>query len=137
MIKFPNGETGQQLITTTNADATPVIVSRLSEMYLIKAEAQGVGIPAQTTLTPYFAARYTTPPTSGFVAALNATEFQNLILDEKHREFYGEDYRWFDIKRTKRLDLLPSLDGRNYLMYYPIPLLALDLAKYTQNPGYN
>jgi starch-binding outer membrane protein, SusD/RagB family len=137
IIKFPNGKTGQQLVTTTSADATPIIVSRLSEMYLIKAEAQGAGMSAQTTLTPYFAARYTTPPSSGFVAALNATDFQNLILDERQREFYGEGYRWFDIKRTKRLDLLPGLNGRDYLLYYPIPQLEVDLAKYTQNTGYN
>ena len=64
-------------------------------------------------------------------------EFQNLILDERQREFYGEGYRWFDIKRTKRLDLLPSLNGRDYLLYYPIPQLEIDLAKYTQNLGYN
>lgn len=136
IIKFPNGKTGQQLVTTTNADATPIIVSRLSEMYLIKAEAQGVGIAAQTTLTPYLAARYATPPSVGIIAALSPTEFQNLILDERQREFYGEGYRWFDIKRTKRLDLLPTLNGRSYLMYYPIPQLELDLAKYTQNQGY-
>jgi starch-binding outer membrane protein, SusD/RagB family len=137
IIKFPNGKTGQQLVSTTSADATPIIVSRLSEMYLIKAEAQGAGMSAQTTLTPYFAARYTTPPSTGFVAALNATDFQNLILDERQREFYGEGYRWFDIKRTKRLDLLPGLNGRDYLLLYPIPQLEVDLAKYTQNTGYN
>jgi starch-binding outer membrane protein, SusD/RagB family len=136
IIKFPNGRTGQQLVTTTNADATPIVVSRLSEMYLIKAEAQGVSIAAQTTLTPYMAARYSTPPSVGIIAALSPTEFQNLILDERQREFYGEGYRWFDIKRTKRLDLLPTLNGRSYLMYYPIPQLELDLAKYTQNQGY-
>jgi starch-binding outer membrane protein, SusD/RagB family len=137
LIKFPNGKSGQQLVTTTNADATPVIVSRLSEMFLIKAEAQGPSVAAQTTLAPYLAARYTTPTAPGVIAALTEIEFQNLILDERNREFYGEGYRWFDIKRTKRLDLLPSLNGRNYLLYYPIPLLELDLAKYTQNPGYN
>lgn len=137
LIKFPNGKTGQQLVATTNADATPIIVARLSEMYLIKAEAQGAGASAQTTLTPYFAARYISPPAVGVVAGLNETEFQNLILDERQREFFGEGYRWFDIKRTNRLDLLPGLNGRNYLLYYPIPLLEVDLAKYTQNPGYN
>jgi starch-binding outer membrane protein, SusD/RagB family len=136
IIKFPNGKTGQQLVATASADATPIVVARLSEMYLIKAEAQGVGIAAQTTLTPYLAARYTTPPAAGIIAALSATEFQNLILDERQREFYGEGYRWFDIKRTKRLDFLPTLNGRSYLMYYPIPQIELDLAKYTQNQGY-
>jgi hypothetical protein len=137
IIKFPNGKTGQQLVATTNADATPIIVSRFSEIYLIKAEAQGAGVAAQTTLAPYLSARYALPPAIGIIAALNPTDFQNLILDERHREFYGEGFRWFDIKRTKRLDLLPSLMGRNYLLYYPIPQLELDLTNYSQNQGYN
>jgi hypothetical protein len=136
IIKFPNGKTGQQLVATSSADATPVIVSRYSEMYLIKAEALGASAAAETVLSAYFTARYAVPPVTGTIAALNATDFQNLILDERQREFFGESYRWFDIKRTNRLDLLPSLAGRNYLLYYPIPSIEIDLAKYTPNPGY-
>jgi hypothetical protein len=136
LIKFPNGKTGQQLITTTNADATPVIVSRYSEMHLIKAEALGSGSAAEAALAAYFTARYTVPPVAGSIASLSALNFQNLILDEKQREFYGENFRWYEIKRTNRLDLLPSLAGRNYLMYYPIPQVEIDLAGYAQNNGY-
>ncbi len=136
IIKFPNGKTGQQLVATSNADATPVIVSRYSEMHLIKAEALSVGASAEAALSTYFTARYNVSPSAGTIAALSATNFQNLILDEKQREFYGENFRWFEIKRTNRLDLLPSLAGRNYLLYYPIPLVEIDLAGYTQNPGY-
>ncbi|MEJ8820190.1 RagB/SusD family nutrient uptake outer membrane protein [Lacibacter sp. H407] len=136
IIKFPNGKAGQQLVTTSNADATPVAVTRYSEMHLIKAEALGVGAAAATALASYFTARYTTAPLAGTIASLTATEFQNLILDERQREFYGESYRWYDIKRTNRLDLLPSLAGRNYLLYYPIPQVERDLTGYTQNDGY-
>jgi len=136
LIKFPNGRTGQQLVATSNADATPVVITRFSELFLIKAEALGSSIAAETTLASYFIARYNTPPTAGTVAALSSTDFHNLILDERHREFYGESYRWFDIKRTNRLDLLPSLAGRNYLMYYPIPQVERDLGGYSQNTGY-
>jgi hypothetical protein len=67
---------------------------------------------------------------------LTNKEFEDLVLDERHREFYGESFRWHDIKRTNRLDLLPSLAGRNYLLYYPIPQVEKDLAGYEQNPGY-
>lgn len=137
IIKFPNGKSGQQLVTTSNADATPVIVSRFSELFLIKAEAQGVGADAAVTLAPYLVARYTTPPSPATVGSLSTTDFENLILDERQREFYGESYRWYDIKRTNRLDLLPSLMGRNYLLFYPIPQAEKDLTGYTQNPGYN
>ena len=136
IIKFPNGKTGQQLVATTNADATPIIVSRYSEMYLIKAEALGAGAAAEAVLAAYFTARYTVAPVPGTVTVLSATNFQNLILDEKQREFYGESFRWYEIKRTNRLDLLPSLSSRNYLLYYPIPQVERDLAGYSQNPGY-
>ncbi len=136
LTKFPNGRTGQQLVPTSNADFTPISISRITELILIKAEAQGNGSAAYTTLTPYFTNRYTTPPTSAQLAALSDKEFQDLILDERNREFYGESFRWHDIKRTNRLDLLPSLAGRTYLLYYPIPQVEKDLAGYEQNPGY-
>jgi starch-binding outer membrane protein, SusD/RagB family len=136
IIKFPNGRAGQQLVSTSNANATPVIVSRFSEMHLIKAEALGVSAAAEAALAPYFTARYTGAPAAGMVAALSAVNFQNLILAEKQREFYAEGYRWYEIKRTNRLDLLPSLAGRNYLLYYPIPQVERDLAGYSQNIGY-
>lgn len=136
LTKFPNGRTGQQLVTTSNADFTPISISRITELILIKAEAQGNGSAAYTTLTPYFTNRYTTPPTSAQLAALSDKEFQDLILDERKREFYGESFRWHDIKRTNRLDLIPSLAGRTYLLYYPIPQVEKDLAGYDQNPGY-
>jgi hypothetical protein len=136
ITKFPNGRTGQQLVTTSNADFTPISISRITELILIKAEAQGNGSAAYTTLAPYFANRYATPPTAAQFGALTNKEFEDLILDERQREFYGESFRWHDIKRTNRLDLLPSLAGRTYLMYYPIPQVEKDLAGYTQNPGY-
>ena len=136
IIKFPNGRSGQQLVATANADFTPIIVTRFSEMHLIKAEALGTGTQAESTLAPYFSARYNVVPPAGTIAGLNAVNFQNLILNERQREFYGESYRWYDIKRTNRLDLLPSLSGRNYLLLYPIPQVERDLAGYTQNPGY-
>jgi hypothetical protein len=135
VIKFPNGKTGQQLVASTTPTQTPIIVSRIAEMYLIKAEAQGAAL-GSTTLTPYFNARYKTPPAAAAVAALSAAQFQDVILNERFREFYCEGYKWYDIKRTGRTDLLTSLAGRSYLMYYPIPQTEKDLAGYTQNPGY-
>ncbi len=136
VIKFPNGVAGQQLVVTAEPNFTPVIVARIAEMHLIKAEAQGTGGDAATTLNAYFTARYETPPATATIAALSATDFQNMILDENRREFYAEGHRWYDVKRTGRTDLLTTLGGRNYLMYYPIPQTERDLAGYTQNPDY-
>ena len=83
--------------------------------------------------------RYTTAPSEAAIKALSDKEYQTLILDERRREFYAEGMRWQDIKRTNRLELLETLDGRTYLMYYPIPQDEIDMAgtvAYPQNPGY-
>jgi hypothetical protein len=135
VIKYPNGKAGQQLVATANSNATPIVISRFAEMYLIKAEAQGAAL-GSTILIPYFAARYNTPPTAASISSLSAAQFQDLILNENRREFYAEGYWWYDIKRTGRTDFLTTLAGRNYLLYYPIPQVQKDLAGYTQNPGY-
>lgn len=137
IIKFPNGVVGQQLASTTNANFTPLVISRISEIYLIKAEAQGAGAAAANTLQIYFNARYNGVPSLAALTALSASETQNLILDERLREFYCEGFRWYDLKRTGRSDLFTTLGGRNYLLYYPIPQTERDLAGYPQNPGYN
>ncbi|WP_316814170.1 RagB/SusD family nutrient uptake outer membrane protein [Pedobacter heparinus] len=135
IIKYSNGRAGQQLAVSANPNAAPIVLSRLAEMYLIKAEAQGAANGA-ATLTPYFASRYAMSPSQASVAALNPTQYQNLVLNENRREFYTEGHWWYDIKRTGRTDLLTTLAGRNHLLYYPIPQVQRDLAGYTQNPIY-
>ena len=60
-------------------------------------------------------------------------------MDERRMELAFEGQRWYDLKRTNRLDLFTSLNGRNYLMYYPVPQSERDLAgaeNYPQNDGY-
>ena len=102
----------------------------------MKAEAQGAGADAAATLKPYFTNRYATSPAEASIAALNVTDFQNLILIERRKEFFGEGQWWYDLKRTGRTDLLTTLNGRNFLMYYPVPQSQKDIAGYTQNDGY-
>ncbi|OJU55367.1 MAG: hypothetical protein BGN96_15840 [Bacteroidales bacterium 45-6] len=139
IIKFPNGVSGQQATSATSAnrDFVPLNVIRYADVILMLAEAQGPGTDAATTLEAYFTSRYTTPPSKASVAALDATQFQTLILTERRREFYGEGQWWYDVKRTNRTDFFTTLAGRTYLLYYPVPLREIDLAGYDQNPGYN
>ena len=134
ILKIPNGSDGQ-FVVNEQPSQTPIIVARLSEMYLIKAEALG-NVSGLGVLRDFMSHRYEkiNLPTS-----MNETDFQNQILDERHREFYAEGQRWYDLKRTNRLDLIKSLNGRDYLMYFPIPQTEIDLAgteNYPQNPGY-
>lgn len=139
IIKFPNGVDGQQLVPTTNQANTPIVVSRIAEMYLIKAEVLGAQNGAQTLLT-FLEKRYSAVPTLAYIQSLTPRDYQNLILNERRREFYAEGYRWYDLKRTNRLDLFETLNDRDYLMYYPIPQREIDLvgeAVYPQNQGYS
>lgn len=139
LIKLPNGIEGYQIITTENYANTPIVVSRIAEMYLISAEAQGKQNGA-TVLVEFLKKRYETYPTIAQIQAMSDSDFQSLTLNERRREFFGEGYFWYDVKRTGRTDMLKTLNGRNHLMYYPIPQNEIDLAgkeNYPQNPGYN
>ncbi len=136
IIKFPNG--GQdmgQFILNEEPSASPIMMFRLADAYLVKAEAQGASA-GLATMKEFMTSRYASVnlPTS-----MSDKEFQDLVLDENNREFYAEGHRWFDIKRTKRTDLIKCWEGRDHLLYWPIPQSEIDLVgkdKYPQNPGY-
>jgi starch-binding outer membrane protein, SusD/RagB family len=70
----------------------------------------------------------------------------DFILDERAREFAGEQMRWFDLKRTGKLlervkAYNPDATGiQPYHLVRPIPRAQLDAVSnrdvFTQNPGY-
>ncbi len=136
IIKYSNGV--NELAPNPDYTQTPIILFRLPEMYLIKAEALGKDKGAQI-LIDFMKYRYSTVPVIGVLRNMQDAEYQSLILDERRREYYSEGMRWQDIKRTYRIDLLETLKGRFYLMYYPIPQAEIDIAgsdAYPQNSGY-
>lgn len=113
--------------------------ARLSEMYLVKAEAvQRQGGNARSLLDEFQAKRYLTgqPVTSSDVL--------NDILLERRKEFmYELDHRWVDSKRlaipvTRTIDgETYSLDGKDYRYTLKIPdqeILLNPVMK--QNPGW-
>lgn len=136
VIKFPNGNTSMhQFIANPAPSESPLMVLRLADVYLTKAEAQG-NVDGLATLDEFLKTRYENValPTS-----MTESEYQNMLLDEYNREFYAEGHRWFDIKRTGRTDLYKMWNGRDFLLLWPIPQDERDLAghdKYPQNPGY-
>ena len=131
------GDTIADILEGVNAKVYSVgVILGSNEMALTEALGKTNGAAA---LVEYMKKRYTTAPSEAAIKALSDKEYQTLILDERRREFYAEGMRWQDIKRTNRLELLETLDGRTYLMYYPIPQDEIDMAgtvAYPQNPGY-
>ncbi|MFY0481407.1 RagB/SusD family nutrient uptake outer membrane protein [Flavobacterium sp. PLA-1-15] len=123
-----------------------IILSRLSETYLIAAEAYLNSNPAlglERLNAVRTRAGITTPLTSYNI---------DVLLDERARELFGEYHRWFDLKRTGKL--VERASAHNYLIdeanfngangqlkiLRPIPQAAIDLNQnrdFPQNPAYN
>jgi len=106
-----------------------VPILRLSEMYLIKAEAGGTGA---------LAALNTVRSRAGLPAATNTS--QATILKERRYEFAFEMDRWYDLKRTGTLLNNPRLLSKGIKPFndlLPIPQAERDVnPNLTQNPGY-
>lgn len=134
-------------------------VFRLSEMYLIAAEAYMMsGQPAKAIqkLNELRTARAipgkSNVLTSAEEAQVNAKDI-NVILDERARELCGEQQRWFDLKRTgKLLERVKLYNGfaknniKDFHVLRPIPQPQMDAITnrtsgpdpngFWQNPGY-
>lgn len=137
----------------------PYILFRFSEVYLIAAEAafKGGATPQDAAnminvLRTRAAAKAVQTP-SEYAAAVLAQQITagqvtlDFILDERSREMFAEDTRWWDLSRTKKLVERVQLHNpegsagvQSYNMLRPIPQSQIDLVtegpKYPQNAGY-
>jgi starch-binding outer membrane protein, SusD/RagB family len=147
---------GSIIVNNSDRDA---FVIRLSEMYLIAAEAYMMSGNAVQGIAKLNALR-TTRAIAGKSNVLTAAEESqvsskdiNVILDERARELCGEQQRWFDLKRTgKLLERVKAYNGyakdniKDFHILRPIPQPQLDAITnktsgpddngFWQNPGY-
>jgi hypothetical protein len=144
-----------------DASLRPIVLFRLSELYLIAAEAAFKTSDYTTEATMINALRTraavrppSAPPApAGAAAAIQVTSAQlqaggiDFILDERSRELYGESLRWYDLVRTqsliRRVKALNPEAGQyiqDFMSLRPIPQSQIDLVtegpKFPQNPGY-
>ncbi len=77
VIKFPpNGISGQQLVPTPDqANTPPIVISRIAEMYLIKAELLGP-VDGADILLAFLQKRYDNVPTNAAIQALSESDFR-------------------------------------------------------------
>ncbi|MES2276556.1 MAG: RagB/SusD family nutrient uptake outer membrane protein [Bacteroidota bacterium] len=125
-----------------------VYIFRLAETYLIAAEAY-----FKLNQTSLAADRINTVRARATIAGQNmqitaADVNIDFILDERARELEGEYKRWFDLKRTHRLDrafqnnILTKMANpggvldKYYLRPIPQSVIDRDSGGYPQNPGY-
>jgi starch-binding outer membrane protein, SusD/RagB family len=129
--------------------ARDAFVIRFAELYLIAAEAS-MKLNDNATAVTYINVIRTRAAKPGRVAEMQITPAQvtlDFILDERAREFAGEQLRWFDLKRTGKLvdrikalnpDAAPNVQAYHNLR--PIPQSQLDAVtnkdEFKQNEGY-
>jgi hypothetical protein len=128
--------------------ARDVFVIRFAELYLIAAEAEfNLGNPGAAAT--YLNVIRTRAAKAGKIADMQVTPAQvtlDFILDERAREFAGEQIRWFDLKRSGKL--LERVKAHNpnavtiqdFNLVRPIPRTQIDAVtnkdEFKQNPGY-
>lgn len=134
-------------LSTGPVSTRDIILSRLSETYLVAAEAYLKAGDQSTGLN-----RLNEVRRRAGVANANLSDFNiDYILDERGRELLGEYHRWFDLKRTGTLVARASayhylINPSNFTgvggalkILRPIPQSAIDLNQnksFPQNPAY-
>lgn len=118
-----------------------VIVLRLAEMYLIRAEANArLGADVGTVLADLNVLRRRAGAVERTEADLDPfaplqPQLEALVLWERRLEFALEGHRFFDLRRAGRAEAVLGLDTARLL--FPIPQAEIDVnPRLTQNPGY-
>ncbi|MBW8683473.1 RagB/SusD family nutrient uptake outer membrane protein [Chitinophaga rhizophila] len=125
-----------------------IMVLRLAEQYLIRAEArlrQNKNTGLESSISDLNTIRARAGLSS--VNTNTDTEIFTLIMDERQRELFTEwGHRWFDLKRTNLVDIImppitASKGGQwaSFKALYPIPISDIKnnpSFQQDQNPGY-
>lgn len=102
-----------------DAGRDPIYIVRLSEMYLISAECQGLdkGLERLNQLRAFRGLEKVNPP--------DEEAFLDAILHERRLELFGEGFRWYDLVRTGKYASTIGVDQKYSVL--PIPARELSL----------
>lgn len=126
-----------------------LMVLRLAEQYLIRAEARALqnNLPGAIADLDIIRKRAGLPLIANTNPGISQSALLDKIFHERQVEFFSEwGHRWFDLKRTNTVDALMTVitprkangePWRSYQKYYPIPFSELQNGiNLTQTPGY-
>jgi hypothetical protein len=126
---------GNKWFRIANGDDN-VIVLRLAEMYLIRAEANAqLSADAATVRADIDIVRARAGLDPLPTSVTSQTALLDAILQERRVELAMEGHRFFDLRRLGRAETLLALPAHR--VFWPIPQIELDVnTNLTQNPGY-
>jgi len=112
----------------------PAYIIRLADVYLIRAEAAGLGFGGLADLNAVRTSRGLSALTSGDFSG--EAEFELAVLDERKAELNFEGTRMFDLARAGLTSDVLGID--TYRSIFPIPFREIIATKglIEQNPGY-
>lgn len=125
---------------TADEDNNNVVVFRLAEMYLIRAEARAK--LNNTTGARDDLNLLRTRAKAAVITSASQSQLIQLIEDERRYELAFEGHRWYDLVRTNRAKTVMSAFSSNWKDAYelwPIPqreILNNPALSGNQNPGY-
>lgn len=120
------------------------VLIRLAEMYLVRAEARAQQNKVTESRNDLLAIRKRAGLADATLTANDKASLLVAIAKERQTELFAEGHRWFDLKRTGKVDevmsvVTPQKGGTwntNYQVY-PIPTAEIDKnPNLVQNPGY-
>lgn len=119
-----------------------VTIYRLADIFLMKAEAYA-GISNLTLAVEYLNKIRTRAGTGNYAGANTKTAIEKEILDERGRELFFENKRWYDLVRFHKggtIDVytyVPNLVGKTTPLFWPLNTTVLaNNNKLTQTEGY-
>jgi len=132
--KITNSDGTFNMIISKYWDVQPIIISRISEMYLICAE----GLPQADGLVYLNALRVKRGlPALTLAQAGTADNYLTEILEERRRELFSEGFLFYDLVRTDRAAALPNIKTKDkYVMPLPGDQVRLSKGALVQNSGY-
>ena len=125
---------------TADEDNNNIVVFRLAEMYLIRAEARANQGNLTGAVEDLNVLR--TRSNAPIIGSVSQSELLRLIEEERKMELAFEGHRWYDLVRTGRVDVVMSAFTNNWREAYkvwPIPQQEIQnnpALKGQQNPGY-
>lgn len=107
-----------------------VIIYRLADIYLMKAEAYAAQNNTTDAIT-YLNKVRTRANTGVYSGATDQLSVEKAILDERGRELYFENKRWYDLLRFHKggtinvYSFVPNLAGKTTPLYWPLSQTVL------------